>query len=294
MRERQQEEESKIRSPEIMNLVRKWGHYRGQAITEDNVRSWLEQFGGIKDQRVMFKILNSVHYYSNSFVREKMTEVDGIVRRDIVWKVDKGKFKRSDILVSYMDGPAKSGAHFARLYADEAKIYVESVVEKGKISEALQNNKEVQAVVFVDDFVGTGQSASEYLSDLSLKIRESTENRKLKLYFIVVVAYIRGWRNLEKALEGFGLPIEAHACEILNEEAKCFGEKSAAFPDPNEREYAKKVALTYGKEIVRKNPLGYGDLELAVVFERGCPNNSLPILWSESVRPQWTPLFKRD
>jgi hypothetical protein len=294
IRERQKKEESKIRSPEIMSLVRKWGHYRGQAITEDNIRSWLEQFGDIKDQRVMFKVLTNLRYYSNSFVREKMTEVDGIVRRKTVRKIDRGKFKRSDILVSYMDGPAKSGAHFARLYADEAKIYVESVVEKSKIGEALKTNTDVQAVVFVDDFVGTGQSAIEYLNKLSPIILESTKNRDLKFYFVAVVAYIKGWRNLEKALESLCLPIEAYVCEILTEEEKCFGEKSTAFPDQNEKEYAKKVALVYGKEIVRKNPLGYGDLELAVVFERGCPNNSLPILWSESQTPKWIPLFKRD
>lgn len=194
MRERQQEEESKIRSPEIMDVVRKWGHYRGQAITEDNIRSWLEQFGGIKDQRAMFKILTNLKYYSNSFVREKMKEVDGILRRSTVSRFDKGKSKRSDMLISYMDGPAKSGAHFARLYADEAKIYVESVLEKGKIGEALKTKPEVQALVFVDDFVGTGQSASEYLRDLEPIIRESTENRTLRFFFIVVVAYIEGWR----------------------------------------------------------------------------------------------------
>lgn len=286
-------EESKISSLEITNLARKWGNYKGQTMTEDKVRSWLEQFGDIKDQRVIFKILNNLRYYSDSFVREKMAEVDGIVRRNIVRKVDKGKSKRSDILVSYMDGPAKSGADFARLYADEAKIYVDSVVDKSKITDSLKVNNDIKAVVFVDDFVGTGNSASDYLSNLSSIMRESTENRNLKFFF-VVVAYIEGWRYLEKSIENLGLPIEVHACEILDEQAKCFGDRSSTFPDLNERDFAKKVAVTYGKEIVRRNPLGYGNLELAVVFERGCPNNSLPILWSESLTPVWMPLFKRD
>ncbi|MDD3473369.1 MAG: AAA family ATPase [Syntrophaceae bacterium] len=294
MRERQQKEEARLRPSDIVDLVSKWGQYRGQAITEDKIRSWLEQFGDLKDQRAMFKILKGLRYYSNFFVREKMKEVDGIVRRNVIQKVENRRFKRSDILISYMDGPAKSGAHFARLYADEAKIYVENVVEKGKLDEVLKANDNLKGIVFVDDFVGTGQSASEYLTGLQSIIKEATVNRGLKVFFIVVIAYSEGWKNLEKSFEQIGLPIETHACEILDEKAMCFGGKSSVFPDPAEREFAKKVAVTYGKQIVRKNPLGYGDLQLAVVFERGCPNNSLPILWSESVTPKWMPLFKRD
>jgi len=294
LRERQSEEELKIGSQEIVELIKKWGNYKGQAITEDNIRAWLEQFGNVKDQRAMFKILKGLKYYSSSFVREKMREVDAIVRKSIIWKVDKRKVKRSDILVSYMDGPAKSGAHFARLYADEAKIYVDNVVEKGKIAEVLEIRPEAQALVFVDDFVGTGQSAVKYLGDLAHLICEVTENRGLRVFFVVVVAYVEGWKHLEQTLEKLSLPVEAHACEILEETAKCFNERSDVLSDPTEREFAKKVALTYGKQIVRKNPLGYGDLELAVIFERGCPNNSLPILWSESATPKWTPIFKRD
>jgi hypothetical protein len=36
-----------------------------------------------------------------------------------------------------------------------------------------------------------------------------------------------------------------------------------------------------------------GDGELAVVFERGCPNNSVPILWGEATTPKWMALSRR-
>lgn len=294
LRKRQKEEENKIKSTDIVQLVNKWVSYKGQTITEDKVRSWIDQFPNLRDQLLMFKILKGVKYYSNTFVRERMKEIDGIVKRSFIQKVEKAKFKRSDIIVSYIDGPAKSGAEFARLYADEAKIYVDNVIEKGKIFEEVENRKDIQAIVFIDDFVGTGQSALEYLTNLKTVLQNIIEKRELKIFFIAMVAYYNGWKKLENEIPGIGIPIETHACEILDESSRCFGEKSSIFSDQNEREEAKKIAIAYGRPIVKKNPLGYGDLEIAVVFERGCPNNSLPILWSESINPQWTPLFKRD
>ena len=87
--------------------------------------------------------------------------------------------------------------------------------------------------------------------------------------------------------------VHTHRCELLDETAQYFSDKSSVFTDISQRELAKQVALRVGKELVKKFPLGYGDIEMAVVFERGCPNNSLPILWAESTNPKWTPLFKR-
>jgi len=294
LREREQEEQVKVQPGEIVDLVEHWGMYKGQRITADKVRAWLDQFGGVHEQRAIFTVLQGLHFYSNEFVRQKMDEVHNIVRRGLVHRRERGKLRRSDILVSYLDGPAKSGAEFARLYADEASIYVDNVVERGQLREILLTRTDIQALVFVDDFVGTGQSASEYLTALDTELADIVLERKIKVVFAAVVAYIDGWRCVEEITKELHIPVEPHACELLDETAKCLGERSSTFSDPSKREYAKKIALRHGKILEKRCPLGYGDLELAVVFERGCPNNSLPILWSESASHGFAPLFKRQ
>src|SRR5260370_245458 len=72
-----------------------------------------------------------------------------------------------------------------------------------------------------------------------------------------------------------------------------FGPKSKAFPDPEQRGRARELAKAQGVLLEKNWPLGYGGLELGVVFNRGCPNNTVPISWAEASNPKWMPLFRR-
>lgn len=294
---RQAEEACRIKPDEVLALTQKWKTYKGQAISEDKVRAWLEQFGGPKEQRSMLKLLQGLRFYGTDILRVRMAEAHGIVKRDIVWEVATGKsgkeLKRSDILISYLDGPAKSGAFLSRLYADEARVYAENVIERKDLVNAVSKTPTLKALVFVDDFVGTGRSASEYLSGINDEIGIITKERNIKCYFVAAVAYIEGWKKIEKSAASLQMNVQTHVCEIIENNARCFSECSEVFPDRIEREYAKGLASLFGRQLVNRNSLGYGDLELAIVFERGCPNNSLPILWEDSAKPKWVPLFKR-
>jgi hypothetical protein len=294
LRERQEQERIKVKASEIVELVDKWPPYQGQPITEDRVRAWLAQFGGVRKQRLMFTILQGLRFYSNKFVREKMREVHGIIRRDLEWHRGGLQRVRRDILVSYLDAPAKSGSHFAQLYADESRISVENVVAKETLKDVLEEVEKTQALVFIDDLVGSGGSAEEYLRELDAEFGDLVRDQNIKVVFIAMVAYVEGWARVERAVENLRMSVEPHACEVLDKTARCFSEDSVVFPDAAERESARGIALEWGQRLEKNCPLGYGDLQLAVVFERRCPNNSLPILWSELGEPKWIPLFKRQ
>jgi len=146
-----------------------------------------------------------------------------------------------------------------------------------------------------NDFMGTGNSASEYFrrlaADYGAAIRTAIRDGKLAPFFIVVSAFDKAQMRLDATLEELDLLVRVHICDILGESDRCFGDKSAAFPDPGFRDKARQVAFLHGARLEKHAPLGYGDCEAAVVFEHNCPNNSLPILWSES--KDWAPLFKR-
>jgi hypothetical protein len=58
-----------------------------------------------------------------------------------------------------------------------------------------------------------------------------------------------------------------------------------------DRENARSVVQRIGKRLEQRTPLGYGDLQAAVVFDWACPNNTLPILRKRGT--DWVPLFER-
>jgi hypothetical protein len=289
---RQREEEAYVRPDEIVDLLSEWGLYQGRRITEDHVRAWLEQFDDYVSQRLMFKVLQGLRFYSDDQMRAKMREAHGIVRRGLVRRIEKGKRKRGDILISYLDGPGKSGGgRYAKLYADENGIYYKNVVERSKLAEVVSQREDLQALVFVDDFIGTGESAQTYFKRLAKESGRVLRESGLKIYFIVVTGFQEGQSRVEETIAECNLPIEVHICDPLDSSAKCFSEDSQIFPNETERLQAMRIAQEHGARIVKHNPLGYGDCQTAIVFPDSCPNNNLPILWAES--KDWRPLFRR-
>lgn len=96
---------------------------------------------------------------------------------------------------------------------------------------------------------------------------------------------------MEQEVDRRGWPVEVRNVQLLSEADKLFSEEGTVFEEDDQRKLARKNATHFGAKLEPKHPLGYGNLDLAVVFERGCPNNSLPILWSD--KGGWKPLFPR-
>jgi hypothetical protein len=289
---RQEEEKLRVGPEEIVAVVRAWGNYKGRRTTEDQVRTWLNQFGDNASQRLMFQILRSIRFYSDDEIRDKMKVAHGIVARKLVRRVESGKRKRSDILVSYLeDSPAKSGSNYAKRYSDENEIYFENIVVRSDLAKRLEGQHGFQALVFVDDFVGTGESAASHFAKLAEEYGEMIRTCGLRVFFVAVAGFQDGKARLESRLEQLRLPVKVHLCDPLDETARCFSDRSAVFADPMDRQRAKDIAYRLGHKLEKNAPLGYGDCQAMVVFESSCPNNSLPILWKEE--KDWFPLFRR-
>jgi hypothetical protein len=241
----------------------------------------------------MLRLLQNVEFFPSTFVRKKLGEIDEVVRRSGAARIGKRALTNLEVVVSYLDGAAKSGAHFARLYTEECGVRALDVVERAALRDKLAENDAVRVVLMVDDFVGTGQSAEKGLRELHDAVADIVRTRDIKVVFGAIVAFHSGWKHVQSVAEELQFGVETHCCEILEESSRLFGPQSKAFPDAGDRDRAREIARTRGTALEKSWPLGYGNLELAVVFERGSPNNTVPILWGESGQPKWIPLFKR-
>ena len=126
-------------SSEVADLVEAWPTYRGMKIGSDEVRAWFEQVENKRDQRILFHILGKVKVFSEVMVRERLKSVHAIFRRSLPSIIQtKRRQMRADVLVTYADGPGKSGASYASLYAEENGIRADLVVAP----ESLENKFE--------------------------------------------------------------------------------------------------------------------------------------------------------
>ena len=296
---KQDEAEAFIRAEEIINLLNNAEfYYKGKIISDVMVRAWLNQFSTNIEQRHMFRILQHLTCYNHSAIRHLLDEAHQMVRADSIRYMRQRERKRDDILVSYLDGPGKSGATYASLYAEQASITKSNVIERSKLKNTLfaiarrPPMEQPHSLVFIDDFIGTGESAGRYFRQLNSICGDLLRTSKLRVFFIALSGFEQGKQKIEETLEGLNLIVQVRVCDLLDEVDKCFSESSKIFRGSLERETAKNIVYKYGATLVPDHPLGFGGCQAIVAFEDSCPNNTLPIIWSDA--HNWIPLFKRD
>ena len=297
----EEEENARISSSEIIELVKGWSAYRGSEITAENVRSWLEQLESFKDQRLLFTLLRNLRFVTESEIREKLRLAHDAVRTVTPIIVIKNKRqKRNDIIVTYVDGEAKSGQYYASRYAEENKIAASCVISPVEFTKRAKkfeenNNVTVNGIVIVDDVVATGDSLSNAVKKFVEQNRNYIEERSISLVVVVLIGTKKGIGKVERTLGAIvGIIPEIRIIEPLEDRYYAFAEEPGIWPSEEDFQKAKALCKDLGARIYKKNPLGFGDMGLLVLYPTTCPNNTLPIIHGSSKEPNpWVPLFPR-
>lgn len=289
----QDEEKLRVTDEQIAGLVKRMSgfRFRGEVRDLTSIRQWLNQFEGLQEQHLMFRLLSAVDFYDESRVRNKMSEAFGIVTRNTKREIEAGKIVRRDILVCPLDdSPGKSGPTYCRLFRSENQVSANSVLTLDSLNRRSSIFRGIQRLVLIDDFCGTGDTLVERMRD-HIEVLRRANSGGVRIIVIAVVGFSKAKNRVERFIEREGLDADVYICDELGEECKAFSDASRAFSDERERERAKQIAEAKGVYLEKHHPLGYKDTQALVVLYDSCPNNSLPILWSAS--RDWTPLFPR-
>lgn len=291
-RQEREENEAYVTSAELLTLTEAWGNFKGNNITPEHVRAWLDQFETNTDKRLMFQLLKAVRFYSEGNVREKLRDAMSFVRRATVELRREGERHRGDILVTHLGGIAKSSAHYARVFCKENKIILRNAVGHDELAAKLQSKEvEVRGVVIVDDLIGTGATAIESLTEFDSAVGKVLRDSGIPIFLIAVCGFQEAIEKVENFLRKLTIQVELHVCDELHESDRAFNAKSRAFSSERDLIRARDLAIAKGQELEKKWPLGYGDSQGLVAFFEACPNNTLPILWKSS--KEWRALFPR-
>jgi len=291
LRAEEREKELTISSEELQALSGRW-LYKGQRITTDAIRCWLNQFGTTYERRLMYQLLTRIRFYSQDDARAKLKEGMGIVNRQVSERRVTGQKARRDILVTCFGGIGKSGTKYARLFAHENKITTANVFDIPRLLKRLEGGLgEVQCIVAVDDIIGSGSSASEELRELAASVNQNPNITNLRWFYVTVCGFEEGIRAVEDTAAKSAFPLEICVCDILGSADKAFAEESTLFVTTEDRIHAHDLCYRIGQDIYPDGILGYKDVQALVVFDDSCPNDTLPILWQS--KKGWLPLFPR-
>jgi len=243
-------------------------------ISDEKISSWLGQF---KDSETGYikKLLVNFKYYSSKKVNGMVEELHKII-------LQKTKLSLDKILFAPVGYVAKSGSAIAYFYRMQNNLKEEQFIAASDINEV--SLKDMEAVVFLDDIIGSGHQAFEVWKQL-LEPLASRNGNTVKFIFATLVGYERGIKYLQ---ENTGYDIEV--VESIPESSLLFNSESRIFEE-NEFEKAKEVLNSYGENLYENFPLGYAKGKGLIGFFYSTPNNTLPIFWS--TENNWKPLLAR-
>jgi hypothetical protein len=188
------------------------------------------------------------------------------------------------------DPPTKSGPLVLRRLQRIMHIRHKWICWPWQAATKIRNN-EINTVIFVDDFLGSGQQFETFFNQWGFsQLLENT-----KYYYASVVAHQSGLSHLKKAFPY----LEVISAEQLDTSHDFFSDDvwSRLGQGTISATEAKTWYLTFAKEkgLIPKSTgaFGTGSLSLAFGFSHSTPNNSLPIFWYENETTGWQPLLER-
>jgi len=143
--------------------------------------------------------------------------------------------------------------------------------------------KKVKHIIFVDDFVGTGDRfTNSWRTTVPPSIKSWCSRGWCKVWFITFAAQEKGLKRIVHNVRPLSL---AQIRVNLNIDKSFFLES----------ESMRGVLQKYGKPLGgARQAMGYGGMASPVIFQYGCPNNVPLIFWkrpTKASRIKWRPLF---
>ena len=241
-------------------------------VSDEKIIRWLNQFQP-EEREVVRKLVNSFNYYSASRVLKLVKKLNNDILNFLKIDISKIWF----VPVGYV---AKSGSAITYFYKTQNKLPHSQFISPNDLKRLpLKDNI---AVVFLDDFMGSGHQAKQVWETVVRPVINEESNSQF--IYGIIAAYKDGIEFLKQNSKF--IPLVA---DVLPSNNELFSEQSVVFKDKKERQIAKEIVQKYGEELYPNHELGYMGCQGLIGFFYSTPNNSLPIFWS--TENKWKPLL---
>jgi len=254
------------KSGDIEALARNFSGYATN-IDEYSIRSWLAQFDD-NHLDVGLKLLKHVEFYKQPRVVHELQ-----VLHETLEQINDNQ---REMIFCAFGQAGKSGDSLLHTYRIANHIpTLSSFIHLTDLPDYVE--REDLMLVFVDDFIGTG--------DQALKLWEKIQgviNEENQVYLMVLCATDNGIRHVEEGTRG---RLSVVYNTVLHEDSKLFSDSNIKFTSEEKailRDYCMKAG---------SDPEGYGKSQLALIFYYRAPDNVISILRCDT---KWKGLFPRN
>jgi hypothetical protein len=294
-----------VKDCEIDKIVDNFVGYQNKTIDKQSIQKWLTNFKNNTEKRVFFNLLKEVNYIHKGQVRGKLKYLYTEACKGTTWVVpsnDKDlkagtdwSFKkeqkvarsRDDVLVSTLDDLHKSGSYLLKDLVAATNLIGKNIVNFNELEKPLLEKCNI--IIFIDDIIGSGDQ-------MKLKIEKKLiHNKELSDYIkdgnkrIVILSILANEDEVKKINDKY----EDQHIKIIYHDS--FNKNDNYFEkiknNKSHIENETNIIKEYCNKLEKKEPYGYGNLGLLIVFAHNCPNNSLPVLYKQA--KDFTPLFTR-
>lgn len=280
--------------------------------TRLDARAWLGNFRD-DDLPLARHLLNAFMYFNDDLTRQLFVAAlqgIGVLRP---WRArrkgnmfDDWPLFLQSISLTYVTGeipnPADSGHLFARKARDHADISEAQILKPEEVLKRIATKSDRSPIVFVDDFVGSGDQFSETwerrydIGGRTYSFREAASDAEnagtpLEFYYTPAVCTMYGLDNIKRRCAG----VEISAGNILDQRYNAFHPESLIWPAglvADGQALVRRISLGLGlpDDESEWGLLGYHGLGLAIGFAHKTPDATIPLFRYRA--DNWRPLVK--
>jgi len=270
--------------------------FRGGKTEPRRFHDWILQFND-SERLLACQLYDMLKFYGEDEVRERWLDV---YRTKLPPEAKTRSVAYFGLGHTAKSGPYNCHYHFrqamTKLVANERSFEFKEAFRE--ISEFGEKIEKPQTVIFVDDFIGTGEQA---IRSLRLYFDRHEWLKTVTVYYCVLIGFKYGIQIIKAALSD--KLRDVFVSELLDEKDKAFSEENPIWKSEQARRQAEQWAAEIGRQVLtgradydlERDKLGWGGSQALVVFHYNVPNNTLPLFWGTGKRngKAWKPLLDR-
>lgn len=241
------------------------------------------------DEKNVILELTDKFYYEDS-IQNILTYLESAYR-----KIPHEKFEESDnVFVVPLKAPKekerKSSDYifeFMQLLTDKIKCGRAKIIFCSSPNELIKEYISGNVIVFVDDFIGSGDTSFDVIADIQLELYKNKKEADVNCFCIVTL---------------FAMEQGINYLQIVSLNGYCHKSFKRAISDddkytPEEKRSRLELITSAEKKILirklRKIPYGYSDSESIISILNKSPNNTFPFYWGYAKNKELQSIFPR-